>query len=307
MHYFETITNTAIFGRERLAGSKDINEIDELPAGSKWSTAQLFAARVLIRTARPDSRCNHILPALREYFDETAHNQPRIRELLEGPGQPGYKLTETELVHLYGESLGPFWAALARFGSIEQTEPEGEAMGMDVDEQGDDSLKRPHSSESELSSQAPTQSKRVRMEPKRLDFVDSSSMRVGSSSPTAPSASQGSSVGFVGQNDHASVDLPEQATVQIVSSFIRHLLRSCPPQDDTQQHRPQCLVELSGIWREHDGVMWNGEHIRATADGELALHTLSLEGYYKLAKQRPALLEAKTILHHQGWRTGNHR
>jgi hypothetical protein len=39
--------------------------------------------------------------------------------------------------------------------------------------------------------------------------------------------------------------------------------------------------------------MWNGEHIRATADGELALHTLSLEGYYKLAKQRPALLEAK--------------
>ncbi|KAK3943903.1 hypothetical protein QBC46DRAFT_337951 [Diplogelasinospora grovesii] len=131
MRYFETITNTSIFNMKRRASLQDINNITNLPAGSDWSTEQLFAARVLVRTARPDDRCNHVLPALREHFDETARDHAGICELLKGPNQAGYTLTETELVHLYGPSLGPVWAALARFGNVvDLKEPEIQACAV---------------------------------------------------------------------------------------------------------------------------------------------------------------------------------
>ena len=105
----------------------------------------------------------------------------------------------------------------------------------------------------------------MRTQREREGFVDSSFMQVGSSSPIAPSSSQGSNLAYVQEAN----DLPEQATVQIASSFIRHVLWTCPPQSDTRQHKPEYLVEFSAILRQLKGTMGNGGVIRATADGEM--------------------------------------
>ena len=98
-----------MFAAQRPAAAKDINTLDDIPAGSNWSTRQLFSARLLIRSAGPDKNgATHMLPALCGQFDETvvARKQPRIQELLEGPDQLDQTRTETELVHQYGASLG---------------------------------------------------------------------------------------------------------------------------------------------------------------------------------------------------------
>lgn len=126
--------------------------------------------------------------------------------------------------------------------------------------------------------------------------MSSTSMQVGSSSPTGPSehGSQGSSAGFVSTLDHPRNAVGEQATVQIAASFIRHVLQACPPQHDTMNRRPGCLVEFSGVPRELTGTMGTGVRVTATADGELLLQQL-VHGHpgYHLRPRRPALLEAK--------------
>jgi hypothetical protein len=308
MLYFETITDVSVFSARRPPSVQNINEMRKVPAGSKWSADELFAARLVVRAARSDSERGHVLPALREHFDgaATARRQPRIRALLEVPDQPDHHrtLTETELVHLYGASLGSFWALLAQFGDVEGLEVEINSEDDGEDDGEDDNMaietgegeKRPYSSGSDKSASALplTQNKRVRTERARTDFVSSVTMQVGSSSPLKSSqqASEGSSAGYVSQA-HALADVPEQATIQIASAFIRHVLQACPPQDNTRHHKPACLVEFSGVSREFAGDTAQGARIRATSDGELVLYRLDDGKCYSLTSDRLALLEAK--------------
>lgn len=160
---------------------------------------------------------------------------------------------------------------------------------MSVEGGEDAAQKRPYSSGSEGSKflQIPAQSKRVRTETERPGFVSSASMQVNSSSPqNAPEqASQGSSAGYISQAQ-ASPDIPEQAIVQIASAFLRHALWACPPQDDTEHHKPKCLVEFSAISRELAGDTATEARIRATADGELLLYALD-DGRYRLTRHCP--------------------
>lgn len=181
MSYFETITDASKSHAKRQA-EQNINEIRRIPAASSWSTAELYAARLLVRTAKQDGRCDHVLPALREHFDETVRNHARTRELLRGPAHLD-GMTETELVHLYGEGSGTSWSALVTFGDVVEQSHEGGDQ--------DDSSKRPHSSDSEASFVARTQGKRVRTQREREGFVDSSFMQVGSSSLVARPAPRG--------------------------------------------------------------------------------------------------------------------
>lgn len=292
MPYFDSITNTSAF-KAKYSLWSPINEFTEVRAASHWSAHELAGARLIIRTARPES---HMLPALREYFDEDVHSQPQIREFLDGPSRvDDHTLTETEFVHRYGSALGPFWAALVKFGDVpvDSANDDDDVMSIEGDESN--IQKRPHSSGSEDSASIlpviPT--KRVRKETHHPGFVSSQSMKVASSSPTRSpeQRSQVSSAGHVGE-EGTSTDIPEQATVQIVSSFIRHILRACPPQDDTRRHRPKYLVEFSGISRRLTGDIVNGKQVRATGDGELVFYELD-NGSYKLTSYRPALLEAK--------------
>jgi hypothetical protein len=313
MLYFETIIDASVFSARRPPSVKDINEMRKIPAGSKWSTDELFAARLLVRASRADSERGHVLPALREHLDgaATARRQPQIRALLEVPDQSDHhrSLTETELVHLHGASLGSFWAALARFGDVEgldieiDGEDHGEGHGQEDGEDDDIAMetigegeKRPYSSGSDISASAlpVAQTKRVRTERVRQDFASSTTMQVGSSSPAKSSqqASECSSAGYVSQA-HAVADVPEQATVQIASAFIRHVLQACPPQDNTRLHKPTSLVEFSGASRELVGDTAQGARIRATSDGELVLYRLNNHKCYSPTSHRLALLEAK--------------
>ncbi len=293
MPYFDTVTDRSVLSRWPLPPSKHINKAATLPAASSWSTDQLRAARLVVRsaTARSESEPNHILPDLREHFGEaeTACSQPLIRSLLQGPSEASLSgtLTETELVHQYGASLASFWDALAQFGDVEGLDVEGGDLDGDADE-GD---KRPYSPRSD--SFLPH--KRTRTQVVNPVYDNSSTMRVGSSSPSregsSPQASQGSDPGYVSQG-RATADVPEHATVRIASAFLRHLLQSCPPQHETQHYKPPYLVEFSGGSRRFVGKTAYDVAIGATADGELVLHQLR-NGRYNLTGHHPALLEAK--------------
>jgi hypothetical protein len=230
---------------------------------------------------------------------------------LEVPDQPDHHRTqtETELVHLHGASLGSFWAVLARFGDVDgldveidgedynedhgQDDGEDEDIAMETTGEGE---KRPYSSGSDISANAlpVVQNKRVRTERARQGFTSSTTMQVGSSSPAKSSqqASECSSAGYVSQA-HAVADVPEQATVQIASAFIRHVLQACPPQDNTRLHKPTSLVEFSSVSREFVGDTARGARIRATSDGELVLYRLNNHMCYSPTSHRLALLEAK--------------
>lgn len=151
MPYCNTVTDRSVWSRWPLPRSKHINKVTTLPPASSWSTGQLRAARLVVRsaTARSKSEPDHILPDLREHFGEaeTARSQPLIQTLLQGPSEDSLNgaLTETELVHQYGASLASFWAALAQFGDVENLNVEGGSSGEDTDEGN----KRPYSPESD--------------------------------------------------------------------------------------------------------------------------------------------------------------
>ncbi|KXX77239.1 hypothetical protein MMYC01_205766 [Madurella mycetomatis] len=348
MPYFDSITSTSAY-EAKYSSSLPINEYQQIPAASRWSTDELAGARVVIRAARQDKRCNHMLPALREYLNEEIHSQQQIRELLEGPNLAEYHtLTKSELVHQYGPSLGTCWAALGKFddifvgmindkdeiASIEGDESNAqkrpyipgdsphipdEIASIEGDESnaqkrpyipGDsppipdeitsienderDARKRSYTPGSENEPILPVASaKRVRKELHRPGFVSSETMKVDSSPPTK-SSEQNSQVSSVGHEDEGctSADTLEEATVQIISSFICHVLQACPPQNDTMRHRPEFLVEFSDVTRQLAGYVTKGRQIHATAEGELVLYKLD-NGNYKLTSYRPALLVAK--------------
>lgn len=300
IHYFDTITDASAFKKHRPPGTTSLNEIQKLPAGSKWSDDELFAARLVVRSATARLEINHLLPDLRDHFAEaaTACDQTRIRELLKPADASHGALTETELVHLHGASLGSFWAALAQFGHPEGHEVEARDDG--VDGAGDDDVdmymgagegggrRRPYSPGSNPS----PSHKRFRKQRDFPDYDDSSKIRVGSSPYSVSSsqqASQGS--GYISQGQ-PSADVPEQGTVQIAFAFIRHVLQACPPQHETQRRKPTCLVEFWGKSRMFAGKTVQEENIRATADGELILYQYG-NGRYNLTGHCPALLEAK--------------
>ncbi|EAQ85624.1 predicted protein [Chaetomium globosum CBS 148.51] len=262
MPYFDTVTDRSVLSWWPLPPSEHINKVATLPAASSWSTDRLRAARLVVRSA-------------------TARSERPQRGNLNGT------LTETEFVHQYGASLASFWAALAQFGDVQGLDIEGGDLNEDADE--DD--KRPYSPGSDSSHPH----KRVRTQVVNPVYRNSTTMRVGSSSPSREGgslqASQGSDPGYVSQG-RAAADVPEHATVRIASAFLRHLLQSCPPQHETQHYIPTNLVEVSDGSRRFVGKTAYDVATGATADGELVLHRLRNDRY-NLTGHRPALLEAK--------------
>lgn len=89
MSYFETISDMPAFEARRTAeaNSKDIKKWKEIPTGDTWSTAELYAARLLVRK---DAESTHMLPALQNESDKAkeARNQEQIQKLLKGLDEP---------------------------------------------------------------------------------------------------------------------------------------------------------------------------------------------------------------------------
>jgi hypothetical protein len=387
MNYFETVTSPGIYSARRPGDVRDLN-VMQILAGSQWKIRHLFAARVLVRKPGvSSSKDHHLLPLLRQHFDQvvTARDEPRIQKIVNVPKWLGQHqgMSETELIHLYGTSLGSFWAALAQFDDLKDLDNQanvkedpnyvlreifeefnsdvddvdvrdgnsevstggvddvGGFLGLDgVDERDDNaeddwmeledgleedyrqrhqdvpivdhrknkntdrrvgkSNKRPCSASSDESASAlplplPIPGKRVRTTIHRKGYVDPTTIQIDDSSPQRSSQqqpSQGVETGFV-SGSHASSDVPEQATLEIASAFIRHVLRASLPQDNLKNHKPPSLVRFLGVSREFSGFTASGEEVRATADGELVLDRLDGSNTYRRTGHRPALLEAK--------------
>ncbi|KJZ70522.1 hypothetical protein HIM_10066 [Hirsutella minnesotensis 3608] len=196
MAYYDTIRHAAVFAKqasaEKMENFESLYKAPDFACGvSGWGRKHLFASRVLC--SEPERR----LPLFSkgELFPLSCNGVHVVIDgLVNGPQTPLMKMREPQIVRQYQpDSLGYIWAALAQL------------------------LQKPQSSDQ--SSDRPVR-ERV---PVNLygNPVSSSSIQIGSSSPTRPeSASTESSIGFV--QELASPVLPvEDLTVRLASRFIR--------------------------------------------------------------------------------------
>ncbi|AEO62356.1 uncharacterized protein THITE_2040462 [Thermothielavioides terrestris NRRL 8126] len=300
-NYFDTIKGVSAFKKKRPKNSKTLSELESLPAGSNWSTAELYAARLVVREDK--NKQSRLLPALAPYLDHAARDYSPLRRLVEGPGKLDPLAPETELVHIHGDTLGHLWAALNKLANASGVSDSAVAVGVgDMPPDVEDDEKRPYSPVPEEAAypSANTRSKRRKRQTDAQELAPSSTTQSGTSSPSQRDGSssesewsQGTKTDYIGK-EHASVDNElEQATVDIASLFIRYVLRNCPPQANMTKHKPAYLVEFSGCAKQRLGTMGSGGTIRATADAELTVSKLD-KGHYNLVKMHlPALLEAK--------------
>lgn len=84
MPYFDTVTDRSVLSRWPLPPSQHINKAAALPAASSWSTGQLRAARLVVRsaTSRSQGEPDHVLPDLREQYSVTGHGWVQLCALL---------------------------------------------------------------------------------------------------------------------------------------------------------------------------------------------------------------------------------
>ncbi|KAI8710776.1 hypothetical protein NCS52_01537400 [Fusarium sp. LHS14.1] len=131
--------------------------------------------------------------------------------------------------------------------------------------------------------------KRLRRNTLQEDYVNSSQIQVGSSSPMAEDGSQGaSSVGYVDMASQIHFAPPEDETIRLAVCVIRHILYYAPP---------QASVELPIVVELRDAKIRLVAHtphralkITAADDGGLYLRQ---EGSGSVLKSRVAMLEAK--------------
>ncbi|KAL8346230.1 hypothetical protein RB598_000230 [Gaeumannomyces tritici] len=245
----------------------------DLHSASSWSTAELYASRVVVRHVRgvlqyPDpTKTGAVLTAPPEQPSE------ELSKII-APLRSGQELlTETELVHQLGGTAGMFWAALHQ----------ATASGDDV-EMPDlvGSAAHPTRARNQTS-QDPA-------------FKDSSKMQVGSSSPviSSPSSFGSDNAGYIALQEHMD-GLLEDTTVQLASAFLRHALIYCPLQLVSAGNiNPRMLLEFSGLrQRMVANLGTGGLWFEATADGEVAVLYKNSTGHFTDRKETVALLEAK--------------
>ncbi|KAJ6437565.1 hypothetical protein O9K51_09771 [Purpureocillium lavendulum] len=135
-----------------------------------------------------------------------------------------------------------------------------------------------------------SRAKRARRNTIQDDFVDSSMLQIGSSSPLADGSLEASSVGYVDAESHSQLSFPEDETVRLISCALRHILYFGPPQDS-----PDCRIVVE--FRDARTRLLAltpvlGRKLIATDDGGLCLRDGS-DGLFTLSRDRVAILEAK--------------
>lgn len=278
--YFEAVTSRSAFNKcVEAEGGQTFQKLGNPPAASSWDRRWLLACRV-VRTARQDT----VLPLLSGQDGATkgAELQPQIRDMIRGPDSSYRQLSESELVHRNGVSLGQIWAALRAF--------------KDGNDRG------------EGSTDEQRVTKRARHATQHEGFVDSSTMRVGSSSPlsseggreAAPESeslrsSHDSSVGHVDMGDHGPNTLTEDGTLRLVSCLTRHILYYSTPLDSAAQSIIEFRDEKLRSTVRTSELQW----LRAIDDGGLCQLDLDPEsGTLELGNSRVALIEAKRRFQH---------
>lgn len=261
--YFACVTSAAAFkARFDAEQGKSFRDL-QTPAASDWGREHLLACRAIHRPIPkqgPNTKPGILLPIFSEYqqsLENASFPQQEVRNFLEGPEQDYATASEHLLVRNYGVSLGQVWAAMALLG-----------------EPGDDSRReRP---------------KRDRRRTNQENYADSSTMRVGSSSPVEEDNSQGS-LNYVDPGSQTRLTPPEDQTVRFAACVIRHVLYFAPPQHSDSLN---VVVEFRDAKTPLVARTLRGG-ISATDDGGLCLRKESDEGGFEVSKARVAILEAK--------------
>jgi hypothetical protein len=272
--YFKIITSESYFKDRYIAEqAKSFSELRSA-AASEWGREYLFACRVIRRESQ-----RNILPVLSRFILPSGTQfSNEITNFLEGPSQAHLGLSEHRLVRNYGPSLGQVWAAMAMFTGPPDRRKADTVSSGDSD------------SDSESDSDDGGRTKRVRRNTLQEDYVDSSMLQVGSSSPLAEGSQGTSSLGYVDSESHCLVAHPEDETLRLISCVIRHILYFAPPQDSSQAH---AVVEFRDAkTRLAVSTPILGRMVVATDDGGLCLRQQS-GGAFKTLRNRVAILEAK--------------
>lgn len=268
--YFESITSRSTLEKHKHK-HPPLYRNHTLPAASDWGTEELFASRVVV-----SPRHHRILPyqALSSEAFQLSPRLPSGAELSKiiTPLPPGSEaLTETELVHQLGGMAGMFWAALRRFTDPQPPSPIYGAEMRDLDSADDVGGGHPPSSPVLPQTQ---RARRRRAQQQYPDYVDSSRIKIASSSPIAGSQLSSSTTSdYISREEHGRRALAEDATVELASAFLRHSLFQCPLQQHVTTAYPEdVLLEFSGIRRRMVATLRSGTlAFEATADGEVAL------------------------------------
>jgi hypothetical protein len=132
--------------------------------------------------------------------------------------------------------------------------------------------------------------KRPRRSTFQEDYVDSSILQVGSSSPQADSSHGASSIGYVDMEAHILMASPEDETLRLASCVIRHILYFAPPQDSGNL---QSVIEFRDAkTRLTVSTPVLRRKIVATDDGGLC-RRLESGDVFTVDKERVAIVEAK--------------
>ncbi|KAH7108782.1 hypothetical protein EDB81DRAFT_673295 [Dactylonectria macrodidyma] len=266
--YFNHVTSESIFkSRFDAEGGKTFSELTDT-AASGWGRPNLLASRVIRRP-----KLESILPVLSKYSSPPIL-PTEIKAFIDGPEETISFHSEHRLVHTYGPSLGQLWAALSALTLHQHID--GASEGSEGDHEDDGGAR----------------SKRVRRSTLQDDdFVSSSMIQVGSSSPITEHSSQGSSsVGYVDANSQAHPVPLEDMTLRLAGCVIRHLLFFGPPQNSDSL--PFVVEFRDAKTRLVATTPHQQRRVVAIDDGGLFLRE-NFAGKSRILKSHVAILEAK--------------
>lgn len=272
--YFNCINSESAFeARFKAEEGKLFSEVHHV-AASEWGRDHLFACRVIRRETQ-----YNILPILSEYVGiSDLKSSPEISAFLRGPDSTYLSQSEHGLVRDSGcsLSLAQIWAAMRIIKSGKNTRTKNfvENIGCESEDESHGRAKRP------------------RRSTLQEDFIDSSMLQVGSSSPQADSFSShaASSIGYIDRESHMLLSSPEDETLRLASCVIRHILYHAPPQDSGNL---LSVIEFRDAKRRLSVKSpFLRRKIVATDDGGLC-RRVAQDNDFRVDKERVAILEAK--------------
>jgi len=239
--YFNTVTSPSQFKRHvpKVGGTGNLAEIRASrggDSGSTWTTKHLFAFHVVVQGKGPrGTTLSHLEQHVT--LKTFARVSDKMKNFLDGPSPGHYGMTEREMVHRYGVTLGQIWAAAAKFANSAPSTPVEEMMPDEEEEEdGSDGRTRAKKRRGEHGDVEEVPTKRIRKRRSFSEFTPSDTMVVASSpfrgaNSNLPSSPIDSSQPCIPADASDKNGPREEATLRLATLAIRHLLYNCPPQD----------------------------------------------------------------------------
>lgn len=302
--YFDKITTVGkLQDQLKKHGYPKLDELvnrQAIPQANSWSTAQLYASRVVVTANR-----SNLLALPQDALGPRESDMEELSKIIRPLRHDQLDLSETELVQQLGMA-GMFWAALHKFTRTPlvpaSSAGAGESRSSDIDmfsdaselmeDEDDLPWANPDVSWTNADVSRP---QRIRIQTQHEGYVPSDMMQVQSSSPLGQLSSSNNSssrAGHVAAEEHTRRAIVEDATVQLASTFVRHTLIYS---NDARTRLP--LLQYDGVRRRLQASLVNGAlKLVAVPDGEInLLYYLTDRFTQPQSPQSPvvALLECK--------------